>query len=501
MEGYRAKVNRIMAFLYLVYVGMLFALPMLLFLFRVVYHFATAPAVPGPWFLSELRSALQKNSHRHALARLYSHHLTYGPVFSYYIAFNRVIASANPHDISQIHSLPRPPALVETFTAAMPGGLFAMTPGMHASARKMMASSFHSDLLRPLHGRFSRAVKDLCQRIAAKKGVQDISTELCAATVNVITNVAFNFDLDHQTRLRLSFLIDQIVAQMGLAFAFYPLKLWLAPLGTMDTMKRAKKEMEDLFSALVAKRVRSKERNEKITDDLLSVILNVHESTELATSLVCEFAVTGTNSTAHMVAWALYETSIRADVKGKIEQEIARKFGNKDIDDMLTVDEVAELSYLRMAWKEVLRMHTATAGTLRVATEDMVLKGSGTAVPKGSCVLAFNYGMHRSGRLWRDADAFRPERWEKDSGSAKFLPYAMGQFSCIGKFLAEYEGPLLLAEIYRRFDFELACRPDEVVNCSMMSEMPRSRSTPGGDFDQGVPMKFWKRVAETVETT
>eukprot|EP00177_Eucheuma_denticulatum_P001827 GFKZ01003265.1.p1 GENE.GFKZ01003265.1~~GFKZ01003265.1.p1 ORF type:complete len:495 (-),score=58.15 GFKZ01003265.1:300-1784(-) len=484
---------------YIAYIALIPALPLLLIPLCAVYHFLTAPAVPGPSFLSEFRSSLRKNSHQHALARLWSHHLTYGPVFTYFIAFNRVIASANPRDIAQIHSLPRPHALVKTFTAALPGGLFAMTPKKHASARKMMASNFHSDLLRPLHGRFSRAIKDMCSRIAEEKGVQDISTNLCAATVNIITNVAFDFDLDYNTRLRISHLIDQIVAQMGLAFAFYPLKLWLAPLGTMDKMNRAKKEVEDLFSALVEKRIKAKEQNEHITDDLLSVILNVHESKELVTSLVFEFALTGTNSTAHLVAWGLYETAIRPHVKRKIEQEIAAKFGNKSVDDVLTVDEVAELSYLRMAWKEVLRMHTATVGTLRVATEDVVLKGSGTAVRKGSSVLAFNYGMQRSGTLWRDADSFCPERWEKDSGSSKFLPYAMGEFSCIGKFLAEYEGPLLLAEIYRRFDFELACAADEVVNCSMMSEMPRSRSRPGGDFDQGVPMRFWERrgVAET----
>ena len=54
-----------------------------------------------------------------------------------------------------------------------------------------------------------------------------------------------------------------------------------------------------------------------------------------------------------------------------------------------------------------------------------------------------------------------------------FGPFGVGQLNCAGQFLADYEGTVVVAEIWRRFRVTLACAEDEVRNCTMFVDTPR----------------------------
>jgi cytochrome P450 len=63
--------------------------------------------------------------------------------------------------------------------------------------------------------------------------------------------------------------------------------------------------------------------------------------------------------------------------------------------------------------------------------------------------------LHRDPRIFEDAMAFRPRRWEADVGSRlpkyAYLPFSAGPRGCVGADLALMEMVALLALVARRF--------------------------------------------------
>lgn len=105
-----------------------------------------------------------------------------------------------------------------------------------------------------------------------------------------------------------------------------------------------------------------------------------------------------------------------------------------------------------------LRLYPIVQGTSRVAIDDAILpKGGGTDgkspvfVRAGTLVVFHFVALHKRKDLWgRDADDFRPERWEKEKASwvsdqythrvknnltiiQNFLPFGGGPRNCIGR--------------------------------------------------------------------
>eukprot|EP01036_Dinobryon_divergens_P041593 gene41593-55144_t len=67
--------------------------------------------------------------------------------------------------------------------------------------------------------------------------------------------------------------------------------------------------------------------------------------------------------------------------------------------------------------------------------------------------------MFRSVNI-RQPEEFIPERWQSDDSEADVLkelhvPFASGKRNCIGQNLALWELRLLVATLFRRFEFEL----------------------------------------------
>lgn len=69
-----------------------------------------------------------------------------------------------------------------------------------------------------------------------------------------------------------------------------------------------------------------------------------------------------------------------------------------------------------------------------------------------------SYTIHHSRAIWGpDADAFRPERWDTVTEAQKnaFIPFSYGPRACVGRNVAEMELALIVATVFRRYEFEL----------------------------------------------
>jgi cytochrome P450 len=85
--------------------------------------------------------------------------------------------------------------------------------------------------------------------------------------------------------------------------------------------------------------------------------------------------------------------------------------------------------------KEILRLVPPSAILMRVLQRDTVLQGLPLTAGQGVVVAPFV--EHRREGVFRDADAFRPERWQTERpGPFEFLPFGGGARACLGRRIA-----------------------------------------------------------------
>lgn len=81
------------------------------------------------------------------------------------------------------------------------------------------------------------------------------------------------------------------------------------------------------------------------------------------------------------------------------------------------------------------------------------------AVDPGTIILISPWVLHRHRRLWREPDAFAPERFLTEKASIKrfsYLPFGAGPRTCVGGSLAVTEATIVLSTLLKAFCIEAA---------------------------------------------
>lgn len=88
---------------------------------------------------------------------------------------------------------------------------------------------------------------------------------------------------------------------------------------------------------------------------------------------------------------------------------------------------------------------------------------NGKVVPGNTQVGVNTMGVQRNPANFSRPDEFMPERWIDTERPADFnhdvrafIPFTIGQFSCLGKNLAYQELRLFMGKVVRNFDFSFA---------------------------------------------
>lgn len=439
------------------------------------------------------------------LLKLWKKH---GDVFQLWLGPKDTLVTAVPGDILQVLSktdvFVRPQAMRAMLETVVPGSVFTLPTEEHLTARNELRENFNYKCLRGFHGAMIEAVEELCQDLTshAVKGsssqsqdVVNINEPLSIATVRVITNVAFGFKLSREERLLFAEYANDVIAEMMLDFVGYPIRQALTPFGVRKNLFKSKAKVDQFCQKFIQKRLEeTKDQKESRPADLLDAIVDLknHDMTEIRSQTLA-FAVAGAHTLHESISWCIYETCCSPHTTSRIRQELGALFCDRGIDDPITHDDVGKLAFLRQVWKEVLRLHPPGAFVMRTAAKEVTLRGSGIRLPKGGNVLIFLMGAQMNPHIWREPNSFLPERWAREDTEAdrptpgSYLPFSIGPKNCAGQFLAEYEALVILASLYRRFEFSLACDPDQVKSCSGWVEGARS-CVDGSDFGFGVPV-------------
>ena len=210
----------------------------------------------------------------------------------------------------------------------------------------------------------------------------------------------------------------------------------------------------------------------QLRDDLMTMLIAGHETT------------------AAVLTWAIFLLATHPEIQEKAYAELER-FGDGTTP---TLADIATVPYLRNIVAESLRLYPQPPILIRRALADDVLPPglngdpNGYPIGKGADLFISVWNLHRSPYLWKEPDAFRPERFseandnpefkewagydpEKQGSSLypneiasdfAFLPFGGGIRKCVGDQFALMEATVCLMMTLSKYKFELAGSPRDV---------------------------------------
>ncbi|MFE4450622.1 cytochrome P450 [Streptomyces sp. NPDC056796] len=290
----------------------------------------------------------------------------------------------------------------------------------------------------------------------------DVHKAMIALSLDMLAKTIFSGSLDEATFRRLREDLSVVMNGVG-ARVMLPDWVERIPLPFNRRFNAAR----DAVRATINQAVTELQKSGQDTGDMLSLLLHAtdEETGEPLTghqisSEILTLAVAGTETTASVLSWALYEIARDADIERAVLDELDTVLGDRPI----AFADLPRLPYLDRVVRETLRLHhTGWLVTRRTITQTRLGPWS---IPAGTELAYCQHALHRDPALFPDPLAFDPDRWLDEAQAeaitpGAFLPFGAGKHKCIGDRFALTELVTALATIVRRARFELV-PPHEV---------------------------------------
>ena len=161
----------------------------------------------------------------------------------------------------------------------------------------------------------------------------------------------------------------------------------------------------------------------------------------------------GHDTVTDSIVWTMVLLARHPEAKERVREEVQRFSGTS----WPTVESLQRMEFLGRVFHESMRLYPPAWGFARTAIAPDCLGEYG--IPAGSLVVMSPYAMHRSPRFWEEPRKFDPDRFLPARSAARpkftYFPFGAGPRQCIGAFVAMMEGPLILASVLQRLDFEI----------------------------------------------
>ncbi|TVU14579.1 hypothetical protein EJB05_38054, partial [Eragrostis curvula] len=276
---------------------------------------------------------------------------------------------------------------------------------------------------------------------------------------------------------------------------FFP---FLARFGVLSKAVRAKSERvkrrwDELLDGLIEEHESDYDsasaRDPKDRDHFIHVLLSVRQEygltreqmkaillvSKMSQLLKPDVFFAGIETTASTLDFAIAELMRRPDLMRKLQADLRSRIPEGR--ELVTEANLGDTTYLRAVVKETLRLHPVTP-LLPPHFSMSSCSINGFEVPASVRVLINAWAIGRDARFWEDAEEFVPERFldDGDAGGVdfkgndfRFLPFGAGRRMCPGTNFAMASLEMMLANLVRRFDWELP--PGEESRGIDMSEV------------------------------
>jgi cytochrome P450 len=210
-------------------------------------------------------------------------------------------------------------------------------------------------------------------------------------------------------------------------------------------------------------------------DDIAAAIIDAHDvdgkaftREELIDQLGVLF-LAGHETSASALTWAFYILATQPLLVERLRAETQDVAG----DGPLTFEHTRRMPYVRNLFRETLRLYPPITFLPRVANEATSIGGYN--VKKGALIMIAPWVMHRHQAYWRDPNVFDPDRFtperEGELTAGAYIPFGIGPRVCAGAAFAQVEAVLLIARLFRKFDFKVL-EPDKVRPAARLTTRP-----------------------------
>ncbi|KAL6979570.1 hypothetical protein U1Q18_021231 [Sarracenia purpurea var. burkii] len=403
-----------------------------------------------------------------------------------------VTVTCDPKNLEHIlkvrfDNYPKGPTWQAVFHDLLGHGIFNSDGDTWLFQRKTAALEFTTRTLRQAMARWvSRSIKLRFCPILKKAQLDakpvDLQDLLLRLTFDNICGLAFGKDpqtlspelpdnsfasaFDRATEASLQrFILPEII---------WKLKKWLR-LGMEVSLSRSLEHVDDYMSKVINTRkleLGSQRVVGSSHDDLLSRFMKKKESysDKFLQHVALNFILAGRDTSSVALSWFFWLVIQNPRVEDKILAELCTVLiqtrgtdTTKWVEEPLVFEEVDQLTYLKAALSETLRLYPSVPEDSKHVVADDVLP-DGTFVSAGS---AITYSIYSSGRMkfiWgEDCLEFRPERWFSGDGKSfevqdafKFVAFNAGPRICLGKDLAYLQMKSIAAAVLLRHRLTVA---------------------------------------------
>jgi cytochrome P450 len=230
-------------------------------------------------------------------------------------------------------------------------------------------------------------------------------------------------------------------------------------------------------------------RKEAPGHDLLQILMDARYSDgqgmpdELILSESMQLLVAGHETSSNALSWLLYLLSSRPDCVERVRQEFDSVLGERP----LSYSDVSKFEFTTQVILEALRLYPPFWMVDRMALADD--RAGDLAIPRGSTVVVFIYGVQHSPKYWENPESFDEERFSKAKEKLHtpfaHLPFGAGPRGCIGGNYAMLQMLMILSVLLRKYDFSLVpgqtiearpmviLRPEHGIRMTFTEAIPR----------------------------
>lgn len=342
-------------------------------------------------------------------------------------------------------------------------GLLTSHGDVWRTQRRLIQQGFHRDQLEVLAAIMQDSLDDSMTTFQerVRQGPVEICSELMEITFRMVARSLFSArmrdeDVDFISRTILTiqeFMVRQIVQPY--------LDPWFALSGELREYEKMRIQGDQILLNYILRR----RRETGSYHDLLQILLDARYSDgggmsdQAVLSESMQLLVAGHETSSNALSWMLYLLSHHPEYIQRIRGEFDQVVGRAPIQ----YSDLPRLELTAQVIQESLRLYPPFWMVDRVALADD--RVGDIPIPRGSTVILFIYGAHRSVKTWQDPAVFNPARFSRDNkkthSAFTHIPFGGGPRGCIGENYARLQMVMVLRAILTGYDLELA--PEQAV--------------------------------------
>ena len=350
----------------------------------------------------------------------------------------------------------RTPAAIRVLKPMLGDGLLIAEGRAWKYQRRTLAPAFTPRAVGTLIPHMIAATDDTIAKLqAACGGPVDLREAMQRMTLEIAGRTMFSFGMDRHGAALRDFVMEYgtTLARPHVLDLLLPLN-WPSP---QDISRRFFRRRWTRFVAMLMAERRAAGKNADAPPRDLFDLMGAARDPETGAAFtdeqlgdeVATMILAGHETTATALFWALYLLALDPAT----QEEVASEVKGVAVNGVL---EVERLKFTRAVIDETMRLYPPAFLIARAAAGSDTI--AGRAVSKNDIVLISPWLLHRHEKLWRDPNAFMPQRFMPGAPPPDrfaYLPFGVGPRICVGAHFALVEAVLALAKLIGAFRVEL----------------------------------------------